>query len=328
MSNCKKNCVCFTALTFILIVILVFPSQSRADFPNRPINLIVIFAPGGIVDLQARAIAKAGEKHLGQSVVVQNKPGGGGSVGLGFVAKAVPDGYTIGTSIVGALTISPQMREVAYKLSDFVPIVGYSTSVLAICVKSDSPWNTYEEFIDYAKKNPGAISYGTSGTGTGNHLAMEWIGKKHGIKWTHIPYSGGIPAITALLGGHIQAVHATSEFLPYVESGKLKMLLVTMGRRFEKFPNVPDIREKESGFYVKSINGLVAPREVPKPILQKLGTTFKKATEDDGFIQVCKNLGMIPTYFSGEECTKIYKEAFEENTSLLKELGFYMKKPE
>lgn len=327
MSNWIKICGCFIALTFMVIVTLASPSQSRADFPNRPINLIVIFAPGGIVDLQARTIAKAAEKHLGQPIVVQNKEGGGGSVGLGFVAMARSDGYTIGTSIVSALTVAPQMREVPYNLENFMPILGYSTATLGICVKSDAPWKTYEEFIDYAKKNPGAVSYGTSGTGTANHLAMEWLGKKHGIKWTHIPFKGGIPAITALLGGHVQAVHASSEVFPYVESGKLRLLLVTTGRRLEKFPNIPDIREKEGGYYVKATHGLVAPKGVPKPVLQKLEAAFKKATEDEGFVQVCNNMGLPAFYIPGEECAKIYTEAFDEYTVLLKEVGLYMKKP-
>ena len=327
MSNRIKICGCFMALTFMVFVTLMFPSQSRADFPDRPINLIVIFAPGGIVDLQARAIAKAAEKRLGQPVVVQNKEGGGGSVGLGFVAMARPDGYSIGTSIVSALTVAPQMREVPYNLESFTPILGYSTATLGICVKSDAAWKTYEEFIDYAKKNPGAVSYGTSGTGTANHLAMEWLGKKHGIKWTHIPFKGGIPAITALLGGHVQAVHASSEVFPYVESGKLRLLLVTTGRRLEKFPNTPDIREKEGGYYVKATHGLVAPRGVPKPVLQKLEAAFQKATEDEGFVQVCNNMGLPAFYIPGEDCAKIYKEAFDEYTGLLKEVGLYMKKP-
>ena len=327
MWNFQKIFRCFIILTFTMIGVFSLGNQSWADFPDRPINLIVIFAPGGVIDLQARAIAKAAEKHLGQSIVVQNKEGGGGSVGLGFVSMARQDGYTIGTSIVSALTVAPQMRDVPYRLEDFVPILGYSTATLGICVRSDATWNTYEEIIEYAKKNPGAISYGTAGTGTANHLAMEWLAKKHGIKWTHIPFKGGIPAITALLGGHVQAVHASSEVFPYVESGKLRLLLVTTGSRLEKFPNIPDIREKESGYYVKATHGLVAPKGVPKPVLQKLEAAFKKATEDEGFVQVCKNMGLPAFFISGEECSKIYKETFDEYTVLLKELGLYMKKP-
>jgi tripartite-type tricarboxylate transporter receptor subunit TctC len=324
MWNFARICKCFIAL----IVVFSFPSQSKADFPDRPINLIVPFSPGGMVDLLVRVLAKPAEKQLGQPLVIQNKEGGGGSVGLGFLATvAKPDGYTIGASIPSIFTVAPQMREVPYKLEDFAPILGYTTGALGICVKPDSPWKTYEEFIDYAKKNPGAVSYGTPGTGTLNHLAMEWLGKRHGIKWTHIPFKGNIPSITALLGGHLQAVHAATEAFPYVDSGKLRLLIVTTGRRLERFPNIPDIREKEEGYYVKSVLGLVAPRGVAKPVLQKLEAAFKKATEDESFIQTCKNMGLPAFYVSGEECAKIYKELAGEYTILLKELGLYMKKP-
>src|SRR4030042_6631171 len=182
---------------------------AQGKYPTRPINFLIGYPAGGTTDVCARPLVAAASKILGQPIVVVNKPGGAPSVAVATLKTEKPDGYTIGILPSGAV-LSQHMRKVPYDTAkDYTSIMQYAIYLYGLVVRSDSPWNTFKEFIDYAKTNPGKIRYSTAGPGTPQHLVMERLALKEKIKWTHIPFEGGTPAISALLGGHVEASSQT-----------------------------------------------------------------------------------------------------------------------
>ena len=178
---------------------------AQEKYPTKPINFLIGYPAGGTTDVCARPLVAAASKILGQPIVVVNKPGGASAVAVATLKTEKPDGYTIGILPSGAV-LSQHMRKVPYdSAKDFTPIMQYAIYLYGLVVRSDSPWKTFKEFIDYAKANPGKIRYSTAGPGTPQHLVMERLALKEKIKWTHIPFEGGAPAISALLGGHVEA---------------------------------------------------------------------------------------------------------------------------
>ena len=239
---------------------------AMAEYPERPITIIVGFDPGAASDIMTRTIAAGAEKQLGKPIIIENKGGGGGSVALGIVANAKPDGYTLCAVPNVSMIDTALMQKVTYKpLKSFTPIVAHSAAEhTALLVKSDAPWKNFKEFIDYAKKNPGKVKYSTSGVGTGMHVAMEVIAHKEGIKWVHVPFKGAAPATTALLGGHVDACSAGIGYQPHVLSGALRILADHGLKRQAAFPNVPTLKELGYEFYNDTMHAIVGPAGLPR----------------------------------------------------------------
>ena len=297
------------------------PVFAQEKYPSKPVNLIVGYPAGGTTDLSARALASAAGKTLGQPVVILNKPGGASSVAVAFLKNEKPDGYTIGILPSGAV-LSQHMRKVPYdSAKDFTPIMQYAVFLYALVVRADSPWKTYKDFLEYAKANPGKIRYGTGGSGTPQHLVMERLAVKENIKWTHIPFQGGGPAVTALLGGHLEACPGTSEWRPHVEAGSLRLLAAFGEKRMMDFPNVPTLLDLGYDIIAPSLLCIVGPKGVSPQIVGTLHGAFKKAMEDPAFIHVCKQ-GDLPLIHRGpEELAKHLVQMNEEVEDLIQSLG-------
>jgi tripartite-type tricarboxylate transporter receptor subunit TctC len=262
-------------------------SAARAqDYPSRPITLVVPFPPGGSTTIVARIVADKMSEALGQSIVVDNRGGAGGTVGSRAVAKSAADGYTILLGYTGTLAIGPTLYgNVGYDpRTDFEPIGRIATAPNTLVVHPSLPVHSVPELIAYAKANPGKLNYGSAGIGTVSHVCGEYFATAAGIKITHVPYKGTGPAIIDLLGGHIPMafapVPATHE---NATSGKLRMLAVTSAVRSTLLPDVPTIAETAlPGFEAVLRYGLVAPAGTPRAIIAKLNTALNTAlTSDD-----------------------------------------------
>jgi len=292
------------------------------DYPTKPINLLVGYPAGGSTDLSVRALAAEAAKILKQPIVVSNVAGAAGTLVLGRVKAEKPDGYTIFNAPTANFCRIPHLQAVPYDpLKDFSFIMQFGLYQYGLVVRADSPWKTFEEFIDYAKKNPRKVNYGTSGLGTGQHLAMEYLANKEKIEWNHVPFPGGLQAVTALLGGHVQAVSQTTEWKEHVNAGTLRLLVVWTDQRLKAFPNVPTLREKGYPFAVHSALSFMGPAGMPRPAVEKLQNAFAKAMESKPFLDVMDKFDMPPAYLGSDALTKLVQKDYTETGDLIKSLG-------
>jgi tripartite-type tricarboxylate transporter receptor subunit TctC len=318
-----------TVLVAIALVQPFFTGDALAQeaYPNKPVTMVLPVA-SGMADTLLRIISKAAEKELGQPVIIENKTGGGGSIGVNSVVKSKPDGYTLGMAVTGYFVSQPNMLDLPYNvltdITDIAAIVKYN---FALCVKADAPWNTFEDVLTYAKKNPGKFSYGNYGTGMSTQISMERIAMKEGIKWTQIPFKSGAEAVVGVLGGHADAaVQGSVDVLPHLKSGKLKMLLVMDNKRWRDYPNIPTILEKGYDFYAVSFISIYGPKGMPEPIRQKLEDAFKNAMNDRSFVEVTQKFGVDPAFMSGKEYSALWRSNYESTGQVLKALGLVEKK--
>jgi tripartite-type tricarboxylate transporter receptor subunit TctC len=287
----------------------------------KPINFLIGFPAGGTTDVCARPLVNAASKTLGQPIVVVNKPGGASAVAVATLKNEKPDGYTIGILGSGAV-LSQHMRKVPYDTAkDFTPIMQYAVYLYGLVVQTDSPWKTFKEFIEYARNNPGKIRYSTAGPGSPQHLVMERLALKEKVKWTHIPFPGGGPAVTALLGGHVEATSQTTEWKAHVESGRLRLLAVYGEKRMIDFPNVPTLLELGYDISAASLISIAGPKGISPQIVEILHGAFKKALEDPDFIKASRQLDQPQIYRSPEDLGKHLVKMNEEVGALVRSLG-------
>jgi tripartite-type tricarboxylate transporter receptor subunit TctC len=257
---------------------------SQDAYPARPVKLIVPFPPGGPTDIMGRTAAKAMGDVLGQSFVVENKAGAGGNIGTDAVAKAAPDGYTIGLSAISSLAIAPYMYDkLPFQVEkDFAPISLVGTTPCVVVVHPSAPFNDLKGLVAYAKANPGKLGYATSGIGTSNHLAAELLQSVAGIQLTNIPYKGSSQIVPDLLSGTVimSMESSLATTLQHIRAGKLKALAVTSPARSAALPDVPTIAESGyPGFAVETWFGLVAPAATPAAVVQKLHDAWAKGSK-------------------------------------------------
>lgn len=315
----------FTLYLFLLFLIPTL--SSGQEYPTKPVNLIVNFPPGGVTDLSTRSLAIKAEKFLGQPLIISNVGGGGGSVGLGVAAKEKPDGYHIVSCSSIGLTWHPHLRPLPYSYQDFVYVLNFVKSQTGIVVKSDAPWKTLNELVEYAKKNPGKVTYSTVGAYSPAHVFTEYFGKKEGIQWTHIPQKGGSPSIIALLGGHVTFYNGSEEWVPYVRSGELRLLVAWGEKRMKAFPNVPNMRDLGHDLVNESKFLIAAPKGTPSIMIKRLEEAFRKAIDEPEFIQAIAKLEMEAYYLSSKDIEKFIEESFNYYKKLLLELNL-IKEPE
>jgi tripartite-type tricarboxylate transporter receptor subunit TctC len=311
----KKWLVLF-GLSFLLI-----PSFGLTQtYPTKSINILVGFAPGGTMDVSTRVLASKAEKILGQPLLISNNGGGGGSVALGITAKERPDGYALaGCTSTGLIRI-PQFRTVSYRFEDFVPIMHFGAPQTGLVVRADSPFKTLKDLVEYARKNPGKVTYSSTGIGSPMHLAMEYVGKQEGIQWTHVPYPGSTPALTALLGGHVTSQSGSTEWIPQVKSGTVRLLATHGEKRMKMFSDVPTFRELGYDFINETVFMLAAPKGTPLPIIKKLEEAFHKGMEDPEFILTMERMEIEITYRSGEDTKKYLEDAYARLGKMIAEL--------
>jgi len=269
----------FFAVLFVLSFMVVMPGWA-ADFPTKEVQIIIPWAAGGATDLIFRALAATTGKYLGKPVVVVNKPGGGGAVGYTEGMKAAPDGYIL-TAAVTPMTILPHQVTTAFTYKNFEPILNVVSDPSMFLIRSDAPWKSLKEFLDYAKQNPDMITVGNSGAGGGVHLVALAFEKAAGVKFNHIPFSGGGPSVAALLGGHVNAVSVSPpEGIPQIQAGKLKIIALFAEKRLAMFPDVPTVKEQGINFAMGMWRGLAAPKGTSPDVIKKLHDAFKQGMDD------------------------------------------------
>jgi len=307
------------AISLILSCFIVMPTYA-ADFPTKEVQIIIPYSAGGATDLIFRALAATTGKYLGKAVVVVNRPGGGGTVGVTEVAGAKPDGYTL-LSAITPLTILPHRVKTTFTYKSFDPVINVVKDPGMFLVKSDSPWKSLKEFLDYAKKNPGMITVGNSGAGGGVHLIALAFETTAGVKFNHIPFAGGGPSVTALLGGHINAVSVSPpEGIEHVKAEKLRIIALFAEKRFELFPDVQTVKEQGIDFVMGQWRGLAAPKGTPPDAIKKLHDAFKKGMDDPVFIKNAKDMVVNLSYLGPEDFGKLMAHDDEFYSKLVKEI--------
>lgn len=275
----------------------ILPAALAQDksFPAWSIELVVPFAAGGGTDALARALSDALRKYLPQPVVVLNRPGVAGGIGLGEVARSPADGYKLAL-VTADMVIIPHLGLTKTTHEQFTPIIQLNADPSAVTVPADSPYDTIEAFIEAARAKPERIQVGNAGNGSIWHLAAAALEDKTGAKFGHIPFNGGNPAVLALLGGHIDAVTVSpAEVIQYVSAGKLKTLAVMSDQRVKGFENVPTLKERGIDLSIGTWRGIAAPKGTPQPVLDVLETAIRQAAAEDSFKQFMdkQNLGYL-----------------------------------
>jgi tripartite-type tricarboxylate transporter receptor subunit TctC len=304
-----------SVLKAVLVCVLAFAGIANAQnarYPTRPVRLIVPYAPGGNVDITARAIAPGMTSFLGESIVVDNRPGAGGNLGVNLVAHAAPDGYTLLMGSSGPLSINPVVfKDIQYdSLKDFAPISTVHVVALVFVVNQKSPSSSLQDLISRMKANPGKVTVGTAGAGTTNHFALELFATMTGTKPLHVPYKGSGPALTELLGGQVDAViDQLTASMGYIRDGRLKVLAITSKTRSPALPNVPTFEESGlKGYEASTYIGVLGPAGTPRSIVMRLNEAVRKVMSSSDVVEKLRGLGTEPGASSPEEFQKMIRD--------------------
>lgn len=314
----------FYAIMVVILFAFLFspPIVRSAEFPKKPVTLICPWPPGGSIDTLFRVYAESAKKYLGQPVIVENKPGGAGTVGPAAMAAAgKPDGYTVAQISIPVFRYQHMMKVDYDALKDFTYIIGLSAYTFGVVVKADAPWKTFDELIAYAKANPGKIIYGTPGAGSTQNITMERIALLKGIKWTHVPMKGTGENMPALLGGHVNVAADSTGFAPYVDSGDMRLLVTFGEQRTKKWPTVPTLKELGIDVVADSPFGLAGPKGMDPEVVKKLHDSFKMALDDPDTTAILQKLDMVYAYKDTESYNKQVRALFEEERELVEKLG-------
>jgi tripartite-type tricarboxylate transporter receptor subunit TctC len=300
------------------------PGAHAQAYPTRPVEFIIPFAPGGPTDTAIRLIQPSLAANLGAPVVLVNKAGGGGAIGMDGVAKAKPDGYTLAATVRSTLTILPATQpDVPYKISDFAPIGTYALDSQVVMVKGGAPWKSLEELIDHAKKNPGKLTYGSAGQGTNSFFTMELLKLAYGVDLAHVPFGGSGPVKNAVLGGHVQVGAASlSPVLSVIRSGDVTPLVTSATRRNPAVPNVPTLTEKgQPDISLSTWAELWAPAKTPKPVLDRLVQALDKTMKDPAVVAAIEKAGLQVEYNDPAATQKLVDRENEIVRAAARKLG-------
>lgn len=314
-----------TSSTWLAAALLMAAGSALGQvFPSRTITLVCPWPPGGSTDTHLRRFAEVASKYVGQNIVVENKPGGGGMLGPGVMAKTQkPDGYTLSQLPVGAFRI-PHMQKVDWDpLKDFTYIIGLTGYTFGLVVKSDTQFKTLKEVIEYAKANPGKFSYGSTGTGTSPHLLIEELGGKVGAQFLHVPFKGNADSTQAILGGHVMAQSDATGWARHVEAGTFR-LLVTFGEQRTKW-NAPTAKELGIDIVSYSPYGIVAPKGMDPKLTRQLHDAFRKTLDDPEHLKVLQQFDQVYWYKSSEDYAKWAAATFAEERATIERLGLLAK---
>ncbi len=295
----------------VLALCLAAGAHAQTAFPTHPITMIVPFPPGGVADLTGRPTAYSMEKVLKQRIIIENKAGAGGAIGMAAVANAKPDGYTL-LMALSSISIIPEAerlfgRKSPYEMNQLAPIALISADPTVLVVRADSPWKTVRDFVEDAKKRPGKITYGSSGIYGTLHMAMEIFANASGTKLWHVPYTGAGPAVTALLGGHVDALASgPSAVIGHIKGGKMRALGSWGDKRLASLPDVPTFRELgyNAEFYIWS--GVFAPAGTPPAVQQTLRAAVKQAVQDPEFKAAMEKIETPVNYLDAPEFQKFW----------------------
>jgi len=309
-----------------LIAVFVLAAGASApnaqNFPARPVTLIVPWPAGGTTDVVMRALATASEKHLGQSLVIENRGGAAGTLGPGsMAANARPDGYTVAQIPITVFRY-PFMRKTSFDpAKDFTYVIGLTGYTFGVVVRRDAPWKTFADLLADAKANPGKINYGTPGAGTSLHVTMEQIARQQGIKWTHIPFKGNAEGTTALLGGHIGVLADSTGWAPLVNSGELRLLVTWGVGRTKNWPDVPTLKETGIDIVSNSPFGIAGPAGMDPAVVKVLHDAFKRGMEEPSYREAMAKFDQEPFYLGSADYHAYALRAIAEEKRLVQELG-------
>lgn len=295
-------------------------------YPARPITMVVPFPPGGVADTVARPVAEAMARDLGQPVVIENRAGAGGGIGMGYVAKAPADGYTVLLAL-SSITVLPEAdvvlgRSPMFALSQLRPLARFTADPTVLAVRADAPWKSVKEFVEDAKAHPGKINYGSSGNYGTMHVPMEMLAQNAGVKFTHIPYTGAGPAVVALLGGQIQAVSSgPATVLQHVKGGKLRVLAHWGNAKLETLPDVPSLKSAGYDAQYAQWSGLFVPAATPEPVAQRLRAAARAAANDPKVREVILNAGSPILYQDAPEFEQYVKADAKNMADVVKKIG-------
>lgn len=320
----KLSVILRTTIPAVVIAASGLPSAMAADYPTKPIRMIVGFAPGGGTDTTARAISNKLNELLGQQIIIDNRAGAAGNIATELVAKANPDGYTLLLGTIAALAINPSLYRTKLpfdSIKDFAPIIQAVDSTNILSVHPSVPVSSVKELIALAKAKP--LNYGSSGVGGTGHLAGELFDSMAGTKMTHIPYKGGGPAMIDLVGGQVQLVFATAaSAVPQIKAGKIKGIAVTTIKRSALMPNIPTIAESGlPGFDANNWYGLLAPAGTPRPVIMRLNTEVKKVLAMPDVKNFLFNQGLDPAPGTPEQFGAYIKSEMAKWAKVVKASG-------
>ena len=309
----------------LALLVAIIPHQAQASFPDKPIKIIIGFPAGGPLDAHIRLLTDRLQSAVGQPIVIDYKAGAGGSVGAQFVAQSPADGYTLLLANTGTMVINPAVySQLPYDtLKDFQAVARTAQQPLALIVNNDVPVKSLKEFIDYAKRNPGKINYGSAGNGGISHLVPEMLKQETKTFMVHIPYRGSAPAFMDLMAGQVQFM---AESIPqaanYAKQGKLRALAVTSSRRNPALPDVPTVMETGvAKFEVVGFYGILAPKNTPPEVIQKLSNAFKQTLESKDIQQRMITQGADPAYLNAEQFTVFLKTEMPRWAGVVKQAG-------
>ena len=313
------------AVLALVLASLPWAAWSQA-FPTHPISMVVPFPPGGLADIVARPVAEALSRDLGQTVVIENRGGAGGGIGMGQVARAKPDGYTL-VMALSSYSVIPEAdallgRSPMYAFHDLRPIARFTADPTVLAVRADAPWQTVKDFVDDARKRPGVINYGSSGNYGTMHVPMEILAQTAGIKMTHIPFTGAGPAVVALLGGQIDAVSTgPATVLQHVKAGKIRVLGHWGTTSLAALPEVPAL--KDAGYNVEYAqwSGLFIPASTPEPIAQRLRSAARMAAQDPKVREVIQASGSPVLYLDTPDFEKYVQADVRRMADVVKRIG-------
>ncbi len=300
---------------------LALPTFAQSGFPNKPIKLLIAFPAGGPTDITMRALADNASKILGQAVVIENKPGAGGTLPAQQLQTSPADGYTVAQIPLGVFRLPYTTKLTWDPVTDISYVLNVTGYAFGLVVPTDSPLRTWTHFVGWAKANPGKLSYGSTGTLTSPHLTMELIAQKLGLELLHVPYKGSADLMQSILGGQIMAAADSTGFAPQVAAGKLRVLNTWGEQRLEKFPDAPTLKELGLDLVQNSPFGIGAPKGTPVAVVKRLHDAFKQAMEQDSYKTALARYDMVPKYLSSAAYTQFAKETFAKEKALVEKLG-------
>ena len=311
----------FTRLATSAACLAAAPVLAQPKFPTKPIKMVIAFPAGGPTDVTMRALAESAGKLLGQPVIIDNKPGAGGTLPAQTLQMSPPDGYTLAQLPLGIFRMPFTTKTTWDPLKDIDYVINLTGYSFGLVVPANSPFKTWADYVAYAKANPGKLTYGSTGNLTSPHLTMERVAQAAGIQLQHVPYKGSADLMQAVVGGHLMSATDSTGFAPQVEAGKLRVLNTWGDKRLEKFPNVPTLKELGINIVQNSPYGLGVRHGTPPEIVQRLHDAFKQAMEQPAYVDALKRYDMVPIYMSSAQYRKFAEETFATEKALIEKMG-------
>jgi tripartite-type tricarboxylate transporter receptor subunit TctC len=301
---------------------LATPALAQRSFPDKPIRMLVPWAPGGTTDVQMRVLCDQASRRLGQSVVVENKAGAGGILGAQALLSERPDGYTLAQMPISVFRVPFMSQRPPFDpLADFTYVSHLTGYLFGVVVKADAPWPDFRSFLADAKANPGKFNYGTPGVATSLHITMEQIAGQQEINWVHVPFRGVAENMQALLGGQIHATADSSGWGPLVEEGRLRLLVSWGPERARRYPQVPTLKELGIDIVSTSPYGVAGPKGMDPAVVRVLDTAFRAAVADPAHVAVLDKFDMPALPMGPEAYAAFVRKLVEEESAMIRRMG-------